>query len=230
LAESSPKEENPSHQPSSTTLRFLVDETARLHRELLRLLEVYAGDGSAVKIFQGILSPRWRPEAGGTVHGPFDRRYWECAVWAAEVREYCKRVQRYFRSTDESDARIKRLPLAEPLDLPARELAELLEDQLAVLRRWSEAEESETNAPEDGPSSPARRHRSDDRVRQELIREILRCKEVKLSHLEICKRLDTKKFDTPKQTKWSHLTWVAAYKDKTFRASVQKWLSGVQAD
>ncbi|MGD1094008.1 MAG: hypothetical protein ABSB35_18745 [Bryobacteraceae bacterium] len=43
---------------------------------------------------------------------------------------------------------------------------------------------------------------------------------------EICKRLADK--SRPKNAAWRHLTWPAAFKDKTFRPAVKSWISRVK--
>ncbi|MEO5923811.1 MAG: hypothetical protein ABIR70_08305 [Bryobacteraceae bacterium] len=217
---------------AATTLEALAEETLELQRELQRLLDAYPEehllDGER-RIQDRILSPDWRPDVG-TDHGPFGRRYWEWAEWAACFRDYIKRLGWHFLLTEESNVRFQRLPLNDVRIRPAAELLESLGLQAAMLRRWSLDLGPKAGKSEGERSVLKRQPRSVEKARQKILREVEQFKGLQLSHLEICKRLDDNKIDTPRGTKWSHLGWEAAYKSSEFRAAVHRWLSGILAN
>jgi len=70
-----------------------------------------------------------------------------------------------------------------------------------------------------------------DPIRLRLTREVISLANTnpRLTQLQICKALDSSKFPTPPNTKWSQAGgWARAFRNPKFRGSVAKWLSNVK--
>ena len=79
-------------------------------------------------------------------------------------------------------------------------------------------------------STPAKRRnaasaRSRDPVLEDLRHEVREMKGEKLSHRDMCVRLDANRRNTPPGARWGGLTWCKAYKSEKYGGRVKKWLS-----
>ena len=79
-------------------------------------------------------------------------------------------------------------------------------------------------------STPAKRRnaasaRSRDPVLEDLSHEVREMKGEKLSHRDMCVRLDANRRNTPPGARWGGLTWCKAYKSEKYGGRVKKWLS-----
>ena len=90
----------------------------------------------------------------------------------------------------------------------------------------AEGEDSTADRENTEPDPPTKgQHRSINPELAALRAIVLKLHEERLSHEDICRRLDSYKHPRPPQSKWSHLSWHQAYMSPQFGPSVRTWIS-----
>jgi hypothetical protein len=119
-------------------LKDLLRETARLRRQLQRLVKSYPDEhlDPDDRILNRILTNDWRYLRGG-LYGPHEHRYVEAVDWVDQFDADVDRLRDYcFYKLDAPD-RFAALPLTEHWRVPASECIRLLGLQDEMIARWS---------------------------------------------------------------------------------------------